>query len=212
MTVACLLGEPSCASPAGPDYDFGSGPTLFTANVNGKQQDILGAGQKSGQYWAFDPSTGRVLWETQVGPGGVLGGIEWGSATDGQHIYAAITNTYHTPYTFQSGQVVTGGFWSALDAATGQIVWQTANPTGATASGPMTLANGVVYAGSMDATGTMYAMDAATGQILWRFASGGSVNSGAAIVRGVVYWGSGYARLGLGTGNNTFYAFSVGGK
>jgi outer membrane protein assembly factor BamB len=30
----------------------------------------------------------------------------------------------------------------------------------------------------------MYALDAATGAILWQFAAGGSVNAGAAVVRG----------------------------
>jgi polyvinyl alcohol dehydrogenase (cytochrome) len=52
-----------------------------------------------------------------------------------------------------------------------------------------------VFAGSMAAgenAHTMFAIDAASGEILWRFASGGSVNGGAAVVDGVVYWGSGY--------------------
>jgi polyvinyl alcohol dehydrogenase (cytochrome) len=55
----------------------------------------------------------------------------------------------------------------------------------------------------------MYALDAATGAILWQFAAGGSVNAGAAVVRGSVYWGSGYARSG--SGNNKLYAFSLDG-
>jgi polyvinyl alcohol dehydrogenase (cytochrome) len=56
----------------------------------------------------------------------------------------------------------------------------------------------------------MYALDAATGAILWSYAAGGSVNAGAAVSRGSVYWGSGYARSG--SGNNKFYAFSLDGK
>jgi polyvinyl alcohol dehydrogenase (cytochrome) len=42
------------------------------------------------------------------------------------------------------------------------------------------------------------------------FAAGGSVNAGAAVSRGSVYWGSGYARSG--TGNNKLYAFSLDGR
>jgi polyvinyl alcohol dehydrogenase (cytochrome) len=57
----------------------------------------------------------------------------------------------------------------------------------------------------------MHALDGATGEILWSFASGGSVNSAPAVVNGVVYWGSGYRRRGLGFGNNKLYAFSVPG-
>jgi len=92
------------------------------------------------------------------------------------------------------------GFWSALDAATGEILWQTPNPASAPAMGPVTSANGVVYGCSLDTNGYMYAIDAATGTVLWGFASGGSCNSGAAVVNGTVYWGS---------GNNRLFAFEV---
>ncbi len=54
----------------------------------------------------------------------------------------------------------------------------------------MTVANGVVYAGSMGSgqdANNMYALDAKTGKILWRFNSGGSVAAGAAVVDGTVY-------------------------
>ena len=40
-----------------------------------------------------------------------------------------------------------------------------------------------------------------------------SVGSGPAISnQGVVYWGNGYGRFGLGTPSTTFYAFSLNGK
>jgi hypothetical protein len=83
-------------------------------------------------------------------------------------------------------------------------------PAGAIAmnQGPVTVANGVMYAGALDQEGTMYAFDAATGNVLWSFASGGSVNSGAAVVNGVVYWGSGYTALG-GTQGTHLYAFTT---
>ncbi len=77
----------------------------------------------------------------------------------------------------------------------------------------MAVANGVVYACSLDSDGHMYAMDAATGAVLWSFASGGSCNAGAAVVNGTVYWGSGYAALAGfipgTTGNNKLFAFEV---
>jgi polyvinyl alcohol dehydrogenase (cytochrome) len=75
-------------------------------------------------------------------------------------------------------------------------------------------ANGVVYAGSSG--GNFYAMDARTGEIKWTFPSGGAVWSGAAIVDGTVYWGSGYDTRARGLpyeGNSEkFYAFSVDGR
>ena len=202
-----VVGNPAnCPQPAGPDYDFGQGSTLFTVRPggNGKPVDLLGAGQKSGQYWAFNPDTGTVVWETQVGPGGTLGGLEWGSATDGKRIYVAISNNAHKPWA-----AGTSGGWSALDAATGQILWQTPDPTGGIDPGAVSVANGVVFGCSLDAAGNMYGFNAATGSILWNFASGGSCNSGAAISNGVVYWGSGYSNFGLGTPNNKFYAFKL---
>jgi polyvinyl alcohol dehydrogenase (cytochrome) len=74
------------------------------------------------------------------------------------------------------------------------------------------VANGVVYAGSMARTGDQFfALDAATGEILWRAPAGASVNAGAAVSRGTVYWGSGYVRGG-GSAGNKVYAFSLGGK
>jgi polyvinyl alcohol dehydrogenase (cytochrome) len=44
---------------------------------------------------------------------------------------------------------------------------------------------------------------------LWSYPSGGSCLSGAAISRGMVYWGSGYSNLGFGTPNNRLYAFGL---
>jgi polyvinyl alcohol dehydrogenase (cytochrome) len=203
-----------------PDFDFGAGANLYTTTIKGKRTDVLGAGQKSGMYYALDPATGKEIWATQAGPGGTLGGIEWGTSTDGKRIYAAITNGSHKTYTYTTydGQKKTtsGGLWTALDAATGKILWQTADPQGSKyiTDGFVSSANGVVYAGSSG--GDFYAFDAATGQIKWTFPSGGAVWSGAAIVNGTVYWGSGYDTTARGMpyngNNNKFYAFSLNGR
>jgi polyvinyl alcohol dehydrogenase (cytochrome) len=200
----------ACTSPAeecGPDFDFGSGPNLYTTTgPNGLPEQLLGAGQKSGVYYALNPNTGQTVWSTKVGPGTELGGIEWGSATDGNRVYVAESDLYGVPYTV-NGQTITGGSWAALNAATGAIEWQTPDPQGAPDLGFMSVANGVVYAPSDAGSGNnMYALNASTGAIDWSFASGGSVVAGAAIVNGTVYWGSGYY---VGTGNNKLYAFSL---
>jgi len=205
-TVACILPgggqNPNCPVPSSPDFDLGgAGPNLVG--------NIVGFGQKSGIYWALNPDNGKIVWSTPVGPGSSLGGIEWGTATDGKRIYVAIGNKDHLPYTLvPSGEQITWGSWSALDVATGKILWQTADPTpGTTDRGSVSVANGVLYAGS-DA-GHMYALEAATGNVLWSFQSGGTVIDGPSIVDGVLFWASGYGRIPPGISNNKVFAFHL---
>jgi polyvinyl alcohol dehydrogenase (cytochrome) len=202
----------NCPVDAGPDADFGSGANLFTVKAKGATRKLVGAGQKSGQYWALDASTGDILWSSAVGPGSALGGIEWGTATDGKRIYAAESNFDRLPYTLPNGQTIHSGSFAALDPATGKLLWQVADPSGSFDLGPLSTAHGVVYAPSM--SGHMYALEAATGHVLWDQLGPGSSNAGAAIVDGTVYWGNGYSRLPFPGFNpsTTFYAFSLRGR
>ncbi len=212
FNLSCLYGIPGCPSPAGPDFDFGSAPNEITYSTPSGPKTIIGAGQKSGIYFAFDPDNGSVLWQTQVGPGSALGGMEWGSASDGKRIYVAVANFYGIPWGGGSA-----GFFAALDPATGSILWKAADPNGAIDLGPLSVANGVVFAPSMGGTPTdpnMLALDAATGNTLWSFAAGSSVIAGATVNDREVYWGSGYSHLGIPgmTKGHTFYAFALGGS
>jgi len=77
-------------------------------------------------------------------------------------------------------------------------------------SGAVSVANGVVYAGSEDNSGHMYALDAATGKILWSFVGGGAVLDGPSIVDGFVYWSAGYSKTPPGT--DKVYAFTLSGS
>jgi polyvinyl alcohol dehydrogenase (cytochrome) len=221
--TACIFAPfTNCPpAPTGPDYDFGSGPNEITYQTGSGPKTIIGAGQKSGIYYAFDPDTGVELWHMQVGPGSSLGGMEWGSASDGVRIYVAIANLFGIPY--GPGGANSAGSWSALDPATGNILWQVADPNGAVDLGPLAVGKGVVYVPSMGGptfgggspatTPTMIALDAATGKTLWSFVSGSSVIAGATIAEHSVFWGSGYAHLGIPgfTGNNQFYSFTIDG-
>ena len=219
-TTACIGLPTACPSPNGPDYDFGQGAMLIPT----KAGDIVAAGEKAGIMWGLNAGTGAIVWKTLVGPGSSLGGLEWGSATDGNRIYFAVANLNFGPsahYTMVNppkGTPATSdaGSWGAVDPATGAIIWQTADPNGSIDIGPVSVANGVVYAGSMgglffppfaSTEPTMFALDAKKGTQLWSYTSGGSVNAGPAIVDGTVYWGSGYTHLGFGGGNNKLFAF-----
>jgi polyvinyl alcohol dehydrogenase (cytochrome) len=63
-------------------------------------------------------------------------------------------------------------------------------------------------------TDNMFALEAATGKQHWNYMAEGSVNAAPAIVKGTLYWGSGYGHLGLPgfESSHTFYAFSVRGR
>lgn len=219
-TVSCIANAPAgipCPDQAGPDFDFGSGPNFYSYRERGHQIDVVGAGQKSGVYWALNADDGSVLWGTQVGPGGSLGGIEWGSATDGHQVYTALNDSNRFDYKLgpDNKRTWNAGSWAALDAVTGKITWQVPatgqnplNPKQAAgAIGQVSVANGVFYAGSL--SGDMVALDAKTGRQLWKFASGGSVISGPSIVDGTLFWGSGYSNIGVGTPNKRLYAFEL---
>jgi polyvinyl alcohol dehydrogenase (cytochrome) len=209
--VGCLFPPfQNCPSGAGPDYDFASAPQLITyTNRKGVARTIVGAGQKSGIYYALDPKTGATLWQTQAGPGSSMGGMQWGSASDGKRIYVQVTNFYRQPTPLGTY----AGYWAALDPASGAVLWRAADPNDSFAMGAVTAANGVIFVPSMSANSaadpTMMALDASTGQGLWSFAAGASVVAGATVVDGAVYWGSGYGRLWGFTGSNRFYAFAL---
>jgi len=248
-TVACgkdLTNIPpedrrSCPSTYGHDYDFGQAPMILhdVVGADGVKRDLVVAGQKSGWFYALNADDGKLVWKTETGPGGELGGHELGSATDGKRIYAQTTNLNHYAHrlkgAYKNGAAETnGGFWTAIDASSGQIVWQTSDPSSklplklpmseggvkhpvygkdlgpghfAAAFGPVTLSPGVLFAGSLSKY--MYALDAQTGKILWEFQSDGSVASAPTVIDGTVYWGTGY---GLGFDSKEFYAFSIDGQ
>jgi polyvinyl alcohol dehydrogenase (cytochrome) len=196
---------------AGPDYDFAQGPMLFSAKLKGADADkgddrgrwldLVGAGQKSGMFWAFRAEDGKLVWSRQVAPGGVTGGLQWGSATDDESIYVAASNSGPSSaggglgpknWVLKDGTTTTSGGWAALDADSGSVLWTTKDPQGSRAEAAVSLANGVVFGCNLAAgAGTMYALDARSGKPLWSYDSGGPCNAGPSIADGMVFWGSG---------------------
>ncbi len=213
--VACFLGGENCPDPFAPDYDFGQAPMLFTVFVDDDPVDLVGSGQKSGIFWALDRDIGEIVWTVNPGPGSTLGGMQWGSAVDDQRVYGQITGTDEAgPYTIFDFEgtptVITGGSWWAVDAATGELLWQTAAPDGSLTWGQVSVANGLLFAGTLGNAqdGMMVIMDAATGDILWTKDIGGSVSAAPTIVNGQLIWPTGYGGFG-GSYNNEIFAFSL---
>ena len=222
--VTWCAPEPDNPLNGGDKWDLGgSGPNVFEIGHGGHKRTVVGVGEKSGVYIVLDAKTGAFIWNTLIGPGGDMGGMEWGTAYEDNRIYVSITNQHHIPYRLTrrgalTNRTATGGSWAALDAETGQIIWQTPDPqteivgdqtVGVWDLAPVSAANGVVYTASMAKHGNQfYALDGATGQILWAALAGSSVNAGPAIVNRSIYWGSGYSRAGAeGSGNNRLFAF-----
>jgi len=212
FTGACMVKVGGFCGGGG-DFDFGNGAMLWRAGG----RELVGAGQKSGTFWAVSPDTGKLAWKTSLGPGGPMGGIEFGSAVDKGRIYAAEANTKqvgHDPgfYKLPSGERVNYGSYAALDAATGHIVWQVPDPAGpkgvdngkpctsgsppencagAFPKGAVVVDNGVVYGCSTAPGGPMYAFDGRSGKLLWRFESGIACDTKPVIADDMLYWVSG---------------------
>jgi len=210
-------------STAGPDYDFAQGPMLFGGNGGDHEGfNLVGAGQKSGQFWAYNAKTGKLAWSRQVAPGGLSGGLQWGSSTDGQRIFVAVSNSgpptngggvAPLPWTLKDGSIAYSGGWAALDALKGDVLWTTQDPQGRRAEGAVTGANGVLFGCNQDTRNpdtmqqlsTYWALDAKSGAALWSYESGpGPCTAGASVADGMVFWGKGNFR---NSGPNTFYAF-----
>ncbi|KAK9272475.1 hypothetical protein L1049_002848 [Liquidambar formosana] len=192
--LACNnLATPNCPPGPNPDADFGEAPMMLTVDINGTRRDMVAAVQKSGFAWALDRDNGSLMWSTVAGPGGIVGGGIWGAATDEKRVYTNMANSVGKNFTLQpSNKTTTSGAWVAMDARTGKILWSTADPSNSTAGGPVTVANGVLLAGSTNRQGPIYAMNAKTGKILWSYDTGATVYGGASVSNGCVYVGSGY--------------------
>jgi polyvinyl alcohol dehydrogenase (cytochrome) len=241
--LGCDLPAPyraNCPAENGPDFDFGSSAMLI--DLPGGHRALI-AGQKSGMVHAIDPDAqGKIVWQVRVGKGGRLGGVQWGSATDGNQVFVAVSDAQLTsaqPGTpgaqpalgtaFLFDTKVGGGLF-ALDVRTGQTRWHTPHPgcndkpgCSPGQSAAVTAIPGVVFSGGIDGHLRAYASD--SGRVIWDvdtmrnfdtingvLARGGSLNGPGAVVVG----GMLYVNSGyvhLGTTpGNVLLAFSVDGR
>ena len=226
-TIACAdpsaQSQVACPKSNGPDLDFGSSPVLVS-QADGER--LLLAGQKSGELYGIDPDSGEIRWKTRVGEGGIVGGIEWGFAVDGEKAYVAIAEAWEKPAD-EAGGV------AAVDLADGSLAWEVGPVKGGCTrrercnSGQLAAVSampGALFSGSLD--GHLRAYGTTDGTVLWDVdthrsydtvngvaAQGGSLNGpGPAIANGRVYVVSGYAMWNKWMPGNVLLAFSIDGK
>jgi len=202
-----------CPNPMGPDHDIGNSPILVTLG-QGKRAVVIGT--KGGDVMAVDPdNNGALLFRVNPAGGtvgaarGGRGSIVWGGASDTQRLYYGMGAA-------GLGAVLPDGKTAWLFTAPGA----SGRGNAALGAAPTTIP-GVVFEGAGD--GQLFAVST-DGKQLWAFntaqpfdtvnkvagAKGGAIaTSGAVVVDGMVYVGSGYGISSGASGGNVLLAFGV---
>jgi polyvinyl alcohol dehydrogenase (cytochrome) len=214
-------GDPpreGCAPPTNPEFDLGASPILVRLGYGKHPKRVLLLGQKSGLVYAVDPDAdGKLLWHARAGVGGLLGGVQWGPATDGTNVYVAVSDL---AFEGRAPDPTKGGGITAYRVSDGAQIWHTPppgcgdrRPCSPAQSQAVTAISGAVFSGSID--GHLRAYATANGRIIWDFdtardfdtvnkvpAQGGSLDVGGPIVAGgMVLVVSGYPGFGAMPGN-----------
>jgi outer membrane protein assembly factor BamB len=181
-------------------------PGKIRAAWNPVVADGVGYTPSGGDFIAFDPATGDVLWRlplnapasrgASVADGlAVLGderGLVYGVSTAGGDVvwtHQTDATTIGHP-TLANGTAYVNLFqgptraYLALDAATGAPKWHYDSPSGAPFLTPAVDETSLYLPGD---DGTLYALDAATGALRWSFRTGPGAAISPALVGGTLY-------------------------
>ncbi len=141
-----------CEPPTVPEFDLGASPILVALPSHKR---VLLLGQKTGIIYGVDPDArGKLLWFKHAGVGGLLGGVQWGPATDGSSVYVAVSDL-----AFGRGgpDPTKGGGISAYRVDDGTLLWKTPppgcgdrRPCSPAQSQAISAIPGAVFSGSID--------------------------------------------------------------
>lgn len=215
--TACSGREKSanCPKEDGPDFDFGASMVLATTSTG---QDLVLGPQKSGIVHAVNPDTGKLVWRTKVGRGGLHGGIHFGMAVSGDRAFVPISDAHD----WQSYTTPAKPGLYALNLINGKYLWRTPLSNACRErefcdvgiGAAITATPSLVFAGALD--GYLRIHDAVTGKVLRTIdttvpvtstagskASGGSMDGGSGPLpfNRQLYVSSGYAFAGHMAGN-----------
>jgi outer membrane protein assembly factor BamB len=191
------------------DYDFHLSPVLVTAGVSGSERDLVVGAGKAGLVVAWDRETGERLWQAEVGlhrndtgrlprreaticPG-LLGGVLTAMASADGRIFVPVVDLCSrgsaTSYDrLRDLDPAAGrGRLLALDAATGEVLWDRRLP--APAFGCATVAGDVVFTVTYE--GTVRAFRAGDGSPLWQAGLRAGSNSCPAVAGDTLIVGAG---------------------
>jgi alcohol dehydrogenase (cytochrome c) len=183
------------------DYDFQASPVIVGDLV-------VGAG-KAGRVIAWNRATHHRVWSATVGKHlndvgplprrwvtvcpGLLGGVETQLASAGGRVFAAVVDLCVRGSAIDRVHVTDldptkgRGRLVALDADTGDVLWQRFFPS--PAFGCATVANDVVFTSTYD--GAVYGLDVRTGRTVWRTQMRAGINSCPAISGDLLLLGAG---------------------
>jgi outer membrane protein assembly factor BamB len=161
----------------GTDYDFGSSPTLFYANLSGSKTELVGACNKNGVYYALrvtDLSAGPV-WQDTIGDPGA----------DNNSCLASGIWDFANGRLYLAGNRVTidgtkhAGSIREVDPSTGIAIWTRYLSGGPVMGSPAMNGGGVIAAGTLNrsslSANRVYLINASTGALLRQFALGSQV-------------------------------------
>lgn len=184
--VASGRNGPNCPVGKGSvlrDFDFGAQPVL-AKGASGR--DVVLAGQKSGDVWALDAETGKLIWNQRVGQGTALGGVHWGIAVSGRNVIVPIND----PLISSDPSFKSRAGLYAFDIGTGKPVWShvvTPECSDKTKRGIVNcetrfgvspaplVVDGAVIAGTLD--GRLLVLDGATGKLMRELPTAGPIET-----------------------------------
>ncbi len=209
------------------DHDFQISPILGTSSIGGgKPQEIVIGSGKAGDVYAFNRSTGDILWDVPVGvhnPAkqpdvlqsgtttvipGVLGGVETPMALGNNGVlYVPVvdlpsdwtpTKLDASTLDFSKGK----GELVAINVNTGKIIWS--KSFNSLNVGAATVVNDLVFTATYD--GMIYAFKRDTGEQVWSHQAPAGINGWPAVAGDTIIWPAGVG------GEPSLLAFRLGAK
>ncbi len=192
------------------DHDFQISPILAELDVGGASQKVIFGAGKMGKVYAFNRSSGEVLWSTVVGEydetaqldvlpngttriyPGVLGGVETPMAYADGVLYVPVVNMFTdwTPTALDSSTIDFNngtGELVAIDASTGKILWIKLLET--MALGGASVVNDLVFTAEYD--GTIRAFKVDSGEEVFEYKGPAGINGWPAVAKDTIVWPAG---------------------